>query len=236
MVPTTLKPQLKAWATKKASLLLLDLAFSITLEDAQNACRSLGGVEFSEISEDLQKYASGIEATLEACAHKILKHFSEKFTLQRHSPTQAKYGEKIITLRGGESQFKAMQSAETFLKQIFLIVEKIKNADIQSPKNFKEWLTKEFSGRSLDQILQNLEVAAIDIFPFAQRLEKRTLEESKDSNVWLHTCLWNTIESENPFTIKDKNGNVLAEDTLHAEIEASWPASICVNESLLILK
>ena len=171
----------------------------------------------------------------EACAHKILKHFSVKFTLERHSPTQAKYGEKIVTLKGGESQFKAMKSAETFLKQIFLSVEKIKNADIQSQKSLKEWLTEEFSGRSLDQILENLEEAAINIFPFAQRLEKRALEESKDSNVWLHTCLWNTIQSESPFTIKDKNGNVLAEDTLYAEIEALWPASICVNESLLIL-
>ena len=128
--------------------MLLEMAFSVTLTDAQNACATLGGVEFAEICEDLQKYAKGIEDTLETCAHKLLKNFSEEHTLERCGTNRAQYGRRAIVLKGGDSQFEAMKSAEIFLKTVSSTVHKIKSATIESKKDLREWLGSEFSGKT----------------------------------------------------------------------------------------
>ena len=45
-----------------------------------------------------------------------------------------------------------------------------------------------------------------------------------------------TLQSDEPFTVRTKDGSVLASDTLHASIEKGWPACIFVEASGLRLE
>ena len=236
-LPVGLRPQLEAWYTYTAANLMLGKAFSIGVKEASEACTTLGGVEFSEVCGDLVEYATGIMLTFEKTASSMLKGYIVNTKLERTGENMAKYGGRLIKLRGGDAQYETMESAAAFLQQTSDALNSVDNANIASENDLRRWLAEQFSGKVYDERFQRIYDAAEKLLPFAQRAETKRLAADADKPVQrINTCLWSTLQSDEPFTVRTKDGSVLASDTLHASIEKGWPACIFVEASGLRLE
>lgn len=227
MAPFILKQGLKFWLLVEDSNLFLQSAFDVTLQNAQDACKSLGGLEFYEISSDIVAYSLCIKETIEKTARKILKNFDPSLTLVKMSATHAKYGKRIIQLRGGEKQYELMQSAHIFLSESHKTFQTLKDASIETKQDMKQWLETQYSGTRKNERLETILSAAENLLPLAQSSEKKTFGEEAKKKI--NTCLWNKIQADDPFDVLDESGTFLAKKVRQVNIEDTWPPQVYVQ-------
>jgi len=232
MVPATLRHQLKAWMTYNAANIMLGLAFSIELKDTADACQTLGGVEYSEVCKDLMDYAMGISVTLEKTACIILKGYIPNERVQKVAPNMAKYGKRTIKLKGGDSQFEMMECAVNLLQQNTDTINTLKTDKIETKEDLKKWLETQFSGSLYEEKFANICAAAERLLPLAQRAERKKME-AQEKVKKINTCLWNVIESDEPFTVRTHSGDSIVEETMRATVESTWPSTVYVEASSL---
>lgn len=231
MVPVGLAPQIDSWFLFTVAENLLNKAFNVSLKESAEACDTLGGVEFSDEAYEIINKSQGIEATFVATANKILKGlFDPALSIIRESDKMAKYGEKMIKLKGGEAQLEIMFSAENLLKFGSQSVDVVNQAKIENRSHFQECLANEFGQSQFDIKKQLLLNACEKLLPYAQKTEMKRIEQ-EDSTKIVHTCLWNTIRCSEPFVVCSEDGSVLASDTLECLIQECWPARVVVTAS-----
>lgn len=231
MAPFILKRALRFWLMTRDCNLILNEAFGVTLEDSQNACKTLGGVEFFEISSDLHEYAKCITQTLEKTALKILNPYDPQLDLERINKTHAKYGTRKIFLKGGSRQYQLMEDANVFLSLSHKTFDTLKKSKIESKEDLRKWLQNEYSGEKQNERVEKLFEVAKRLLPLSQSSEVKGFDFSQQ--IKIHTCLWNTIESEEPFDIVNKKGEFLAKQVSKIAIPEDWPPEIFSKSSKL---